>query len=1082
MAKAFFIGLGGCGLKTVSELQEKLAPENQNRDYLFTYIDTDEKTKDQVNHDKIIIHSRDFVNIGDTNPLQEYNNAVVSHDKKSDRLKEWAIEQGIKGHLTFPNEKLSDGAQAIRMFGRCGLYRHEQVIKSVLKERLSTFQTLNAEENKTVKPSVWVFASSCGGTGSSMTLDILYFINRIVLDELKLDTPDVKLVLFMPQPFINKNEGNMQYYLNAYAYMWEINAFRLSFQNNERDQFGKFAAVPPQADWNDEPFELFKYIIPVDTESDLRNKIDVDDLYPTVAEMVYFLNKGNVSNQMISNLSNDQHLLNGDITKHTDTRCLWTTPLIAYGYRAIKKTNQELIKYLRTRGMSELVKYGLLGEDIPDEDREEVSQAFAKKYILPYLIDIEGISTANNRSLKTYIEEVYDEPRLTLRADGLHLNQVTFNLNEVAINKDSKEINKAKKEVYDSLKRSINQGVSEIIRTHGLIYAKTLLNLVDDSFLEPLIDNKLSILLRDKKELADAKRAQCETYKKLDKKSAPLCVASYEEYRRTEAEAQMLTAAIELIESLTRYPSGYLEELRKGTNDKVGLQALINKSNEALGLWESAFEDLAREFKSAESNAFTTYIPSLKAIAHDEDTQWPTGTLFDILYSNSILDYDRALADKRDGQHIPLHISTEGHENCISYYLQAIDKNNDLFIKLAQMDRFKLSDQFERKVLDSLSIVLNDAIKREGSQASKWIDIPLAEALKNPDFLPANIPAHKFFNQLGSKDSIHVLYPTTNRNTVAAYRYIYAGASKELAGNLYNGQGEDALFGDDAQFIEDAQMKDRFLIMKMPLGYDFYSYSHFAAIERIFNENYSKIRSKAKEGGCFIHQAFIGLDIKTQSLQTLMEALYFQAALKLIGTKKKGIYNEIFGKLDFSFAPEVQEVASASEAGDFMSMFSNGSEASSVEAGTNVLDIDSSVTDDNFLSIKISKPTDSWIVEIITKEVEIDNDGILQIGALENRFVLEKKSLLSAELFSNGIGPAMGTITKMVNTFRQLKKNDRYRQAFEEVFQQAKNSVLEMGTTSAPKFAMFIRGWMSDTVKNGVFIKAMTEVLNSMAK
>ena len=98
-------------------------------------------------------------------------------------------------------------------------------------------------------------------------------------------------------------------------------------------------------------FDVFKYIIPVDTESDHRHKIDVKELYPTVAEMVYFLNMGNVKNSTISNMSNDNRLVNSELIQHNDTRCLWTTPLIAYGYRAIKKANQELKKYLHTRAM-----------------------------------------------------------------------------------------------------------------------------------------------------------------------------------------------------------------------------------------------------------------------------------------------------------------------------------------------------------------------------------------------------------------------------------------------------------------------------------------------------------------------------------------------------------------------------------------------------------------------------------------------------------------------------------------------------------------------------------------------------------
>jgi hypothetical protein len=191
----------------------------------------------------------------------------------------------------------------------------------------------------------------------------------------------------MPQPFIALNPGNTQYYLNAYAYMWELNAFRLAYQNGQKDIFGEFSAIPHRIGWSDDPFQMFKYIIPVDVESDHRHKIEVNELYPTVAEMVYFLNMGNVKNSTISNMSNDNRLINTTLTRHSDTRCLWSTPLIAYGYRAVKKANQELLKYLKTRGMYEIVRYGLLGNDITEEDlllcgkRMELSREYCRDVI-----------------------------------------------------------------------------------------------------------------------------------------------------------------------------------------------------------------------------------------------------------------------------------------------------------------------------------------------------------------------------------------------------------------------------------------------------------------------------------------------------------------------------------------------------------------------------------------------------------------------------------------------------------------------------------------------------------------------------
>ena len=49
MAKTYFIGLGGSGLKTVAELYKKLRHSPDANDYMYTYIDTDNHTKDFIN-------------------------------------------------------------------------------------------------------------------------------------------------------------------------------------------------------------------------------------------------------------------------------------------------------------------------------------------------------------------------------------------------------------------------------------------------------------------------------------------------------------------------------------------------------------------------------------------------------------------------------------------------------------------------------------------------------------------------------------------------------------------------------------------------------------------------------------------------------------------------------------------------------------------------------------------------------------------------------------------------------------------------------------------------------------------------
>lgn len=1095
MAKAYFIGLGGCGLKTVSELYKKLHPQDPSGvDYLFTYIDTDSATYDEINHDSIVIRSRDFVNLGNTNPQQLYQSAVNSNDPQSARIKEWAVEQGVKGHLTFPNQVLADGAQAVRMFGRFGIVKEYSNIMSELKQKLAPFQNLRDNDGEVVDPNIWVFASSCGGTGSSLTLDILYIINRIIVDELSLHDPQLKLVLFMPEPFIALNPNNEQYKLNAYAYMWELNAFRLAFRSGRNDLYGEFAAIPRRTGWTNKPFQMFKYIIPVDTESDHRHKIDVKELYPTVAEMVYFLNMGNVKNSTISNMSNDNRLVNSELIQHNDTRCLWTTPLIAYGYRAIKKANQELKKYLHTRAMYELTRYGLLGEDMQEEEREQAKQNFAKKYILPYLTNLEGICQANSQSLQSRICNLFDEI-YPLKPEGLLDSKLDFVLNEVATKYDTTEFESISRQVLEDIKQAISNGLSEEIRMHGLIYTKTLLNLVDDHYLEKVIIDKLEALIKTLQNQRDDARLKCESYRGSLKKrnNAIACAASFEDYRNAEALYQTIKKSIDIVQSLTSYPMGFLEELRRGTNDKVGLQKLIEKANASCAQYANAYEELAKEFCASESNAFTTYLPNLKAIAIGENSDWPAGTLFDQLYSNSILDYDRQEANRIGGKRIPVRKSEDSGNRCLSYYLQEIDKDNMLFVTLAQIDNFKQADLFEKRVIEPLEQSVQKAIENKGSQASKWLDISLEQALQQSDFLPAGLTLEKFIEQLGNKDSIHVLYPMRSGASAAAYRYYYAGASQTLAAKLGYQKS------DGVQFILDSQMEDRFLIMKMPIGLDFYSYAYFQAIEQEYNKNFPKIKEQADPAGCHTHKIFALADLnldralmavtlprKANSLIQFTKALFFQNTLKVMKKSAKETYNDLFGILTMPSFDIQDQSASATDPNDsFMAMFEEADATSS----SGVFEESSlDVADDNFLELDINEVTGSWQIDFHVKNVEIKADGTLKIDddLSAKRYVLDKQYLLTTSAFADGLmnmenGELQRMLSKQAEAYDQLMDNQSFLQAVRNLFAEIKRTMLEFGTPQNRKFAMFMNAWQKKPANND-YLRIIMSTINNMLK
>lgn len=395
MKKTLFIGLGGCGLQTVAQLSKKLATlEDENSKYMYLYVDTDEETRHNINADEQIISPTDFVNLGDTNPYKVYDQAVKGatakgNDPKYCRVLEWASSQEY-GHITFPNRSLADGAMAQRMVGRTGLAQYADKIKKALTDRLVQFQNHKDAGSETIESDIWVVASSCGGTGSSLSLDVLYLINRITNEQQTKDA-FVKLVLFMPEPFIEHNKGKAHevnnHIMNGYAYMWELNAFKQRIVDGGKDIFSYFSAYP----WGFKPgeqYDLCRFVIPVDVETNRNTKIGLNNIYSTTAEMIYYLNVGAGARKVVSNLCNDivkASKLSANLTKFSDSPYKWGTWLVPYGYHVIRKADIELREYLKTRATLEILRDGLLGEGMENNPKavDEAKRKFAASCILP---------------------------------------------------------------------------------------------------------------------------------------------------------------------------------------------------------------------------------------------------------------------------------------------------------------------------------------------------------------------------------------------------------------------------------------------------------------------------------------------------------------------------------------------------------------------------------------------------------------------------------------------------------------------------------------------------------------------------
>ena len=972
--KSYFIGIGGCGLKTVAEIYKRLGRKQGDEEYLYTCIDTDHNTIDKINNAELIIRPEDFISLGQANPYRIYHEDKKSHAPDKVRLHEWAINQETQEtHLAFPDQPLNDGAQAERQLGRFGIYKGYGDVERLISSRLRRFQDLTPDADGKKDVDVWVIASSCGGTGSSMILDILHLVHNVAYP-ISNGAPNVKLVLYMPQPFIQRNRGMLNHSLNAYACMWEINAF-----DNLRDRpdvFQDFSVVPLPTR-SDKKFPLFRYMIPVDCENDKGTLIDVESMYPTVAEMIYYLSFGTGQQTLRSHLSNEAPQLykNAALNLHeTVGNIKWTTPMIAYGYRAIRKPNKEFVDYLGKRGNYELLQYGLL-DDCEDVDFNAAKRDFAREYILRYLLTIkEEEVTASGNSLEKQLTQ-FIRSRAMWDVDQLAKEDVRQMVADIDRTANHDEVARMVDTTYTEVCDAIDRGIYDCIINRGLRYAMKILNVVDDNYLEPLRDGRLKQQCTDTETLCNNLHKELDDFaskRRLSKKEVAALDECLTKYVNAIVRLRCLNSAIDIINRLCVSSKGYLEQLRRGSSTMTGLKNIIDRVEYACNDRRNAYDLLAKSFRATINDTMTIYLPSLVEMARGEnETNWAAVSLFSNLYENSIIAHEE-LADhtKRPVRHSEDNLGLRD-------YLEEIDRSATLFLDLIKSDPLKFSSSIEQRLFQPLASAVKSRVDNANTPAGRWLSQSIIDAMSDPANKPAEFKSMgDMLSSFADINRVPVLYPVRQGATKPNdTRVMYVGPSKQFA--------VDNLGFDDKNhfFVQDSSLNDRYLIMCMPRGYDFWCYKYFLDIEKTYMNNRAKVRNG--EYGCHIHQIFAqtldidkaiqlrGLPIRQNTMATLLRCLYYQRAIDAMRTQDTEAYNQLFGRLSTT---QSGSSATASSDADFFKKFGNiGGEGSN-----SVLQNDAS--DDQFFTLRVDMQNCS--IEIALNRAKKNRMGSAQSLAM----------------------------------------------------------------------------------------------------
>ena len=219
---ALIIGVGGSGIDIVRRFKRRFHTLYPETPYVrLLGIDTAPQTAasdrlPQLSGDEFI-HAANF-------NMHFY----VSEDRidQNPSVREW-----WRGYSDLPLRAVMQGAGQRRPIGRLALFvRYSDVIQRLQQDLRAIFsdehfQGLPGHYRQAV--NVYIVASTCGGTGTGMFLDLAYVARQVIADTMPGVTPWVRALLLMPSVFIDTNtvpgEQNRQNLrANAYGALTEL--------------------------------------------------------------------------------------------------------------------------------------------------------------------------------------------------------------------------------------------------------------------------------------------------------------------------------------------------------------------------------------------------------------------------------------------------------------------------------------------------------------------------------------------------------------------------------------------------------------------------------------------------------------------------------------------------------------------------------------------------------------------------------------------------------------------------------------------------------------------------------------------
>ena len=389
--KHIFIGLGGSGCQTVSQIKEKVYEKRfdkatatksrlqaMNDSYRFLFIDTDQRDIDEANKRNratfeqgkvpFISPQTDLINLGRANPSAIYYEAKQDQNKEDhNTLINKRILEACSPELAtkIPDQPLAFGAGAFRMKSRIAFAHSLADFQSKVQAAISSLNDVKTVGGEDCIIYYWVVGSTLGGTGSGILNDVLYHLNQIHHQVVGNGDPQLVLTLYMPKVYIDSNATEDKYTLNAYGVFTELEAFKtMSFDKNRNTVMHRLAF---QNDYSlidsDKRYCPFYYLIPVDIQTDKGTSLgNTRTMYRNTAEMLYHLHHGKAGATFRSDIDNYMN----DIMERNHENFL-----VPMGYVSLQKPNEQFNKYMRFRMRRDILRTWLLADSGKDAKVEE---------------------------------------------------------------------------------------------------------------------------------------------------------------------------------------------------------------------------------------------------------------------------------------------------------------------------------------------------------------------------------------------------------------------------------------------------------------------------------------------------------------------------------------------------------------------------------------------------------------------------------------------------------------------------------------------------------------------------------------